>query len=784
MNDNPKVESTKLKKGFSNKKVFIPFFYLLLFIFYLPSVGAEPLIALKGHISPQIHGAILVGKNPSDETISLSLLVNIDPAQMDQALHDIYGPGGSRRFLRPYEFAERFGVADKRRALKDFAAQNGWAVDNSRDNPRSMIVKVSARSGDIEKTLHIQLNRYQLPDGRVFRAHETDPQIPASIAPHLSAIFGLSNVPGILRPHLRMPSAIGASPRTLSGTSGPNNGLSPSDIKTIYGLSSLPSTMNGSGQTIALLELDGYAPSDIQSYKTRFNLSGGMVTPVSVDNVPNLCGKNQNQPCNSQTLQNDGGMGEVALDIEMALALAPDAAIRVYISSNTNQAVIDAYDAIATEDIAKVVSTSWGMDEQDLGETIINKEAVFFQEMALQGQTVFAASGDNGAYDCYESANRSLQNQLCVDDPASQPWVTGAGGTSLSGSVSDPAETTWNNGSASKGASGGGVSTVWPISNSATNPGYSFQMGVAGTASQQARNVPDVALNADPESSPYSVYVGAGWDLYGGTSAAAPLWAALTALINQQRASLSQDALGFANPVFYETTLSAAAYTYVFNDVTTGNNLYYSAHAGYDNATGLGSFKGAAMISFINGTPFIFSLNPAASSPGGPAFNLTVNGMNFVSGSSVTWNGSPLPTTYFSSTQLQAYVSAAYIAAAGQAQIGVTNPGPITTLSPMVFSIQYPGYVTALSNVYAFPNPWDIRHNSAHRFVTFANVPAGAVVKIFTISGFLVKTIDVPISGAIWDLTNDSGRNVASGLYFYLISNGDSTTTGKIAIIK
>jgi kumamolisin len=462
----------------------------------------------------------------------------------------------------------------------------------------------------------------------------------------------------------------------LGNTSGKSNsGLAPGDIQTVYGLQG--AAFNGSGQTVALVEFDGYTPSDILGYESAYLITPIQVTPVSVDGASNTPGS---------------GAGEVTLDIEMVAAVAPGVSqILVYEAPNSWQGNYDLYNKIATDDIAKIVSTSWGQPELDLGASLANVESQIYQRMAIQGQTIYAASGDNGAFDVGAAPTNNCNgtSKLCVDDPASQPYVTGVGGTSLSGTIQNYTEATWNDAS---GASGGGISAIWPI------PSYQSSINTtANGGSSTMRNVPDVALNADPISSPYSIYFQGGWWSVGGTSAAAPLWAAFTALINQRNAGLGDATLGFANPTLYELATSTSSST-LFNDITIGNNGYYNAGPGYDDATGWGSFKGSALLGAV-----------------------------------------------------------------------ITGPAPID--------------YSALASVYAYPNPWDIRRET-QRLITFANLPDGATVKIFTLSGFLVRTLTVSGSTAVWDLTNASGQMVASGLYLYLASDGSHNTTGKIAIIK
>ncbi len=587
----------------------------------------------------------------STETVHLSLVVNLDQNLMSQTLAQIYNSGDSlhRNFLTPAQFAQKFNLAQKRQALKSFAQASGLSLDFP-DDPYSQVVHVSGSALAVENAFSVHLSYYRHPSGQVFRANDSDPMIPASLSPHLLAVLGLSNFRGAHKPHLfaphpqlaaAIPGQVGA--KTLSGMTGPGPGLSPSDIQSVYGLSG---SLNGSGQTLALLELDGYSQSDISFYESQFSLPNNTpVTFTSVDGQANLCGPNQSDPCNSTTLNGgqpdeggnpDNGMTEVAMDIEMMLALASGTSdILVYTALNANTNILDAYSLIASQDSAKVISTSWGEDEESAGSSFMASENTIFQQMAAQGQTIFSAAGDAGAYDASGMTNGSGQleswdGNLLTDDPASQPDVTGVGGTSLSGTIGGAiTESVWNNGCSTNGsqgtqcsangAGGGGVanypSTNWPL------PTY---QGVNTEYSSVNRNVPDVALNADPNSAPYSVYVGGGWVQEGGTSAAAPLWAALTARVNQLRSSEGFNPLGFANPTIYSLA-SGSSYNTLFNDITSGNNGYYSAGTGYDNASGWGSFKGNALINALS--PLPAPQNVSAS---------------MIGVSSITWTWSPV----------------------------------------------------------------------------------------------------------------------------------------------
>ncbi len=324
------------------------------------------------------------------------------------------------------------------------------------------------------------------------------------------------------------------------------------------------------------MSLDGYAAGDIAAYAAAYGLPAPPLQNVLVDGASGSAGTNAD---------------EVTLDIELAFAAAPGLSkLLVYETPNNGQdaSVLDCYNRIATDDAAKQMCTSWGSPEGQTSQATLSSENLIFQQMAAQGQSVFAAGGDNGAYDDGST--------LSVDDPSSQPFVTGIGGTTLTLDSGgnylsetvwvDPTDTTY---SPYGSGSGGGFSKFWPV------PAY--QSGLLPTPS--GRSVPDVSLNSDPNTG-YSVYVGGNWTVFGGTSAAVPFWAGMAARVNQARAGLGLAPAGFLNPAIYQIGASAQ-YEAVFHDVTTGTNLYYPAKVGYDNATGWGTPVGSALIRALAG---------------------------------------------------------------------------------------------------------------------------------------------------------------------------------------
>ena len=566
-----------------------------------PAVGqavpAGGWVPLWGHRTAAAASARDLGHVATSQSIDLTLALRPrDPAGLNTLLHRLYNSQDTlyRHFLTPAQFAARFSPTPTQyAAVVAFARSQGLTVTGTTQN--RLLLHLQAPSAAVEAAFGVGLHRMQDAEGRQFHAPDAEPVVPAALAPLLTGVIGLddsavwhphferlaSNLPPVChRPAAR--SVFDAvTPDVLPSQtgSGPGGGLTPADIKTAYNLNGV--ALTGTGQTLAVFELDGYHATDITAYEKAYGLPNVTLQNVIVDGgpVPAL----------------GGGQAEVTLDIELQAALAPGTAqapstIRVYEGPNTSQGLLDTYTQIAQDNQAKLISTSWGLDEQDMGSSFVQSESAVFQQMATQGQTLFAAAGDSGAYD--GAVNPTTNSQiLSVDDPASQPLVTGVGGTSLAtAGAGGPysAESTWNNGSGSAG--GGGISVFWGIP--------SWQQGIISPASKGSttmRNVPDVAMDANPNTG-YSIYLSGGWALYGGTSCAAPLWSAYAALVNQQRLASGTGLLGYANPVLY----AAARGPYGgqdFHDIADGStNLFYPAIPGYDDATGWGSLNGANLL--------------------------------------------------------------------------------------------------------------------------------------------------------------------------------------------
>jgi subtilase family serine protease len=589
------------------------------------SAASPAFRALTGHIPAAVARAQAVGALDSSRTLSLALTLPLRrPAELADLLRGLSDPSDARygQFLTPQEFADRFSPtqADYARVAA-YARAMGLTVIAT--HPNRTVLDVAATAGQAERAFGLHLLVYQgREDGRFFYAPDAEPRVPTALAGLVSGVIGLDNA-ARWRPHSRVRLDPMLSPFldpyavSHQTGSGPGGGLTPSDIKTAYNLAGV--TQTGAGQTLALFELDGYKASDITAYETKFGLPAIPLQNVLVDGYSGASGS---------------GAGEVTLDIELQAALAPGASkIVVYEAPNSSAGVVDTYNKIATDNAAKEISTSWGEAENSASASVRSSENAAFQQMSAQGQSIFAAAGDSGAYDDGSA--------LSVDDPASQPYMTGVGGTALTtagpgGAYSS--EKTWATPSDTRSSpfgagGGGGISTVWSL------PAY--QSGVAGSAASKGsttmRNVPDVSLDADSNTG-YAIYFNGAWNIYGGTSCAAPLWSAFTALVNQQRAANGLGTLGFANTPLYAIG-KGANYTADFHDIADGStNLFYPAVAGYDDATGLGTFNGANLLADLSGGG---SAPPAV--PAAPT-NLTATAGN--AQVALAWTGSAGATSY------------------------------------------------------------------------------------------------------------------------------------------
>ncbi len=445
--------------------------------------------------------------------------------------------------------------------VKEFANEHGLTIVNSSVIKRQVILRGTVLT--MSNAFQVELNCYESElDGKSFRGRTGTISLPEELHGAVVAILGLDNRPQA-RAHIRRKKK--KKPVVQPTT------FTPPQIAQIYGF---PTGVNGAGQTIGIIELGGgYTPSDLTTYFGNLGITQPNITTVSVDGGTNTPG--------------GAADGEVELDIEVAGSIAPGANIAVYFAPNTDQGFIDAI-TDAVHDTARsvsVISISWGGPEDSWTAQSQTAMNAALQDAAALGVTVTIASGDNG------STDGEAGGALHVDFPASSPYALACGGTTLAGSGSSiTSEVVWNETASNEGATGGGISAVFAL------PSYQQNAGVPALPTNQfvGRGVPDVAGNADPTTG-YDILVDGSSEVVGGTSAVAPLWAALIALLNQK---LGKN-LGFVNPTLY--SLGSA----VFNDITSGNNDdgglgYYSAGPGWDACTGLGSPNGAALLSALS----------------------------------------------------------------------------------------------------------------------------------------------------------------------------------------
>jgi len=327
---------------------------------------------------------------------------------------------------------------------------------------------------------------------------------------------------------------------------------------------------DGSGQSLAIVELGGgYTKSDLDRYFSSLGIPVPSVTAVRVDGGKNAPSGDPNS-----------ADGEVLLDIEVAGALAPGAVQRVYFAPNTDQGFVDAVTAAAHAiPTPAAISISWGGPEDSWTEQARHALDQACADAVALGATVLAASGDNG------SADGATDGAAHCDFPASSPNVVACGGTRLvldrAGAIAK--ETVWNDAATGGGATGGGVSTAFPV------PVWQVDAGVPAAG----RGTPDVAGNADPQTG-YQVYVDGQPGVVGGTSAVAPLWAALVCRLAQ----MSGKPLGLIQPTLYKGVAAGVAQPGL-HDITSGDNGAYKAGSGWDPCTGLGSPDGAALASIL-----------------------------------------------------------------------------------------------------------------------------------------------------------------------------------------
>ena len=513
---------------------------------------AETRVAVRGSNRQPPPNASLVGSPDPSELIDVTVMLRRRAELPEQP----------ERVSRE-EFARRYGADPVDiEIVEQFAEDNDLTVVEI-DVARRCVV-LSGTIANMNEAFTTQIRLFQSPDG-VFRGRTGVLYVPSVLAEAVVAVLGLDERP---QAKTRLRRRIqGVGPLAAGDTS-----YTPIAVANLY---NYPAGTTGSGQTIALIELGGgYRSSDLTSYFNNLGIKPApTVTAVSVDGAVN-------QP----TGDPNSADGEVLLDIEVAGAIAPKAKIAVYFAPNTDQGFLDAITTAIHDTVRKptVISISWGGAESTWTDQALTSFDQAFQDAGALGVTVCCASGDDG------SSDGVTDGAAHVDFPASSPHVLACGGTRLESSGGKiTKEVVWNAG-AGNGASGGGVSEKFPL------PTFQAKAGVPVSVNPskfKGRGVPDVSGDADPATG-YQVLVDGRSVVYGGTSAVAPLWAALIARMNQQLGK----SLGFIDAALYAGTVASKA----MRDITSGNNGAYSAAKGWDACTGLGSPNGQLLLTALS----------------------------------------------------------------------------------------------------------------------------------------------------------------------------------------
>lgn len=685
-----------------------------------------------GRVAPgtRLEGISLVFNRSTAQQADLQALL----AAQQNAASPLY-----HQWLTPTQFAARFGMAPSDlEKVKSWLQQQGFSVDwvaRSRN-----MIRFSGNVGQVEAAFGTEIHYYNVNGTRHF-APNSSLTLPSALTPTVLSVRNLDD----FRPqsHVRLNSSRRVKPNFTSSISGAVF-FAPGDIATIYNVSPLyHSGYNGAGQSIAIVGQSAVQLSDLQNFQ---NAAGLAIKDPTLLLVPDT---------GTSTVVS-GDETESDLDLEWSDAMAPGASIFfVYTGSSNNAGAFDALEYAVDYNIAHIVSSSYGTCEADLGGATLEST---FQQAASQGQTIIAASGDDGSTDCYgiQGISGTQQEALAVDYPASSPYVTGMGGTEISTTADNGAyltsgsayweaqgssdilssalqyipEIAWNDDSPTNGlsAGGGGKSTLFD------KP--SWQAGVSGIPADGKRDVPDIAVNSAPDNPGYLFCTSDTSDWFqgqaascnsgfrdastgdltfaGGTSFAAPIFSGMLAIINQKQNYTTGQ--GLINPTLYSLASNSGTYSAAFHDITSGNNnclagtqfctgtAGYSAGAGYDQVTGLGTIDLANLasawpasttstlvgttttIAASNSTPAIntsdtFTITVAADSgstvPGG-TLTLTIDGGTPVTGVALSANGTATYSKSFTTAGMHQIIAAysgdsTHAASTGALSVNVTG---------------------------------------------------------------------------------------------------------------
>lgn len=554
-----------------------------------PTIAGVPTkVARTNPIANQPPGTTkaVPGQNLSGNEIkTLTFNLSYNDTLMEQDLAQIYQPGSPtfHQFLTPPQIVQRYALNDTQlQQVQKWLGQNKYTID-SVDALRSAIT-VRGSVSTIERSLHIQLQRYSILNREIFMQNGA-PVLPSAVAPLIHSIVGLDNfaLPEIKPPINALQNTQDAAASSCSKY-GAKQSLTRDKLAYAYQMNRLyQQNLQGQGMTVGVAEFDEpYDPADIANYAACAGIATPSIQNVQVDGP----------------VKAGAGEGEAAMDIELIAGLAPKAQILVYQAGGTPfaQELVDLLNRVATDHRVQVLSMSYGTGEDQFSvseQSAVNRG---LRTLATEGISVFISSGDCGAY------SQRVHNIAMVSFPASAPYAIAVGGTHLQVNGNNVSETTWGQDDGSpvcqnEWGTGGGVSQntsfhrpAWQVGPGTTTSydGSGSVVLTTGLAPVSApnglRQVPDVSAAAYPN---IAIYYQGSWLQAGGTSAAAPIWAAGAILLDQGLQTHGKAYFGGV-PGFY-TLANHQQSAHPYTDITTGNNLFYPATRGWDYATGWGS---------------------------------------------------------------------------------------------------------------------------------------------------------------------------------------------------
>jgi kumamolisin len=542
-------------------------------------------IPLKGSERVILPGAKVIGAANPDESLSVTVLLRSCAQAEDAktkttkatasekaAVESLLKQRVSERhhLTREQFLAQRGALEEDVQKVEEFAHEYGLTASDT--NLAKGSVTLTGTVANFSKAFNVELTNYEHPGGS-YRGRTGLVNIPSELDGIVTAVLGLDNRPQA-KPHFRI-HRFPVATHARSPLQRPAGTFTPIQVAQLY---DFPANADGTGQCIAIIELGGgFKSRDVQTYfKNTLKITPPQVVAVSVDGGGN-----------KPTGDPNGPDGEVMLDIEVAGATAPKSKLAVYFAPNTDQGFYNAVAAAVhdSKNNPSVISISWGGPESSWSQQSLTEFNTLFEDAATLGVTVCVASGDNGSTD---GLTDGLQH---VDFPSSSPFALACGGTKLTAANSKyGTEVVWNEEANKEGSTGGGVSDVFP------RPSYQDAANVPPSPNPGkfvGRGVPDVSGDADPVTG-YDVYVDGQASVIGGTSAVAPLWAGLTACLNQTLGKR----VGALTSLLYS---QVAQVNGTFHDITSGNNGAFSAGPGWDACTGLGSPVGSAIASALAG---------------------------------------------------------------------------------------------------------------------------------------------------------------------------------------